>query len=164
MKKILKILFLIWIIVLIYFNFFQKPSRSLCAMGKLPSGLLVSALLLGIFSIGLPFSYILKYVIDQFAKMLFPKSAEKKQSEFFSQIVFVTKTVFYIFVLPLVLGTLVIELFPWLEIIFSKSYLSFLFQVFGLAYLYLAVFGKLNKCFGISIKTEQKTISQKVGQ
>ena len=164
MKKILKILFLIWFVILVYFNFFQKQNKSLCAMGKIPSGLLVSALILGIFWIGLPFSYILKYVIDQFGKMLFSKSVVKKESDFFSQILFVIKVVLYIFVFPIVLGTLIIRLFPWLRIIFSKGYLSFLFQVFGLAYLYLAVFGKLNKCFRISIKTEQKTINQKISQ
>jgi len=159
MKKILKILFLIWFVILVYFNFFLKQNKSWCAMGKIPSGLLVAALILGIFWIGLPFSYILKYVVDNLGKMLFSKSAGKKENDFFSQILFVIKVVLYIFVLPIVLGTLIIKLFPWLRIIFSKDYLSFLFQVFGLAYLYLAVFGKLNKCFRISVRTEQKTIS-----
>lgn len=162
MKKILKILFLIWFVILIYFNFFQKQNKTLCAMGKIPAGLLVVALISGIFWIGLPFSYILKYVIDRFGKILFPKSAEKKGDEFFSQILSVIKVVLYIFVLPMVLGMLVIRFFPWVGIIFSKHYL--LFQVLGLAYLYLAAFGKLNKCFKISIKTEQKTISQNVSK
>jgi len=159
MKKILKILFLIWFVILVYFNFFQKQISSLCAIGKLPSGLLVTAQILGVFWIGLPFSCILKYVIDQFGKMLFSKPAGKKESDFFSQILFIIKVVLYIFVLPIVLGTLIIKFFPWLRIVFSKRYLSFLFQVSGIVYLYLAVFGKLNKWFKISIKAEQKTIS-----
>jgi hypothetical protein len=141
MKKILTIFLLIWLLYLIYLNFFYKGPKMLCEMGMLAASAIVIAFFAGILWVGLPISYFLKYLSSKFFK--FPLT----KNEFLQQFFKVAKPLLFIFFLPFIFSMLIVfKAFPSLQnIIFSKEYLFFAFQFLGLIYIYLGFSGKFNK-------------------
>ena len=141
MKKILKLFIFIWLVYLVYLNFFYKGSKILCAMGLPAASAITIALFAGILWVGLPISYFLKYLFSKFYKSSLTKN--KILQTFFT----IAKPLVFIFLLPLVFGLLIVfKAFPSLgDVIFSNNYLFFATQFLGLLYIYLSFSGKFNK-------------------
>jgi len=141
MKKILKAFLFIWLLYLIYLNFFYKGTKILCAMGLPAASAITIALFAGILWVGLPISYFLKYLLDKFYKSSLTKN--KILQTFFT----IAKPLVFIFLLPLVFGMLIIFKAPPSlgDIIFSNKYLFFAVQFLGLVYIYLSLSAKFNK-------------------
>jgi flagellar biosynthesis protein FlhB len=141
LKLILKIIIFVWLVYLIYLNFFYKGSKILCTMGLPAASAITIALFAGILWVGLPISYFLKYLLDKFYKSSLTKN--KILQIFFT----IAKPLVFIFLLPLVFGVLIVfKALPSLGgIIFSNKYLFFTTQFLGLVYIYLSLSGKFNK-------------------
>jgi len=155
MKKIIIIILLIWLVYLVYLNFFYKGSKMLCAMGLPAASAMVLAFIIGLFWIGLLFSYILKHLFDKIGKLLFSKAKreEKKEDKSLALLFNVFKFVLFIVALPLVFGLLIFfRIVPLNKFFFSKNYLFFILQLLGLIYIYFASLGRFNKFFGVSFK------------
>ncbi len=141
-KLILKIIFFVWLVYLIYLNFFYKGSKILCTMGMPAASAITTAFFVGIFWVGLPISYFLKYLSSKFFK--FPLT----KNEFLQQFFKVFRPLLFIFFLPFIFSMLIVfKAFPFLQnIIFSNENLFFATQLSGLLYIYLGFSGKFNKC------------------
>jgi len=150
MKKILKIFIFVWLLYLIYLNFFYKGPKILCAMGLLPASAIATAFFIGIFWIGLPISYILKYILNKLAIYCSRKKEPKAlgENKTLSLFLNVAKPLIFIFFLPLIFGVFIVfRFFPAKgDIIFSNDNLFFATQLLGLIYIYLGFSGKFNKC------------------
>lgn len=143
MKKILIILLIIWLVYLVYLNFFYKGSRILCTIG-LPAAVVITiTFFLGILWIGLPFSYILKYLFSKLFKF------SVTTNKFLQTFSIVAKPIIFFFLFPFIFSMLIFfKVFESSnDIIFSIDYLFFVVQFSGLIYIYLIFSGKFNKYF-----------------
>lgn len=158
-KSILKILFVILFIWLIYVNYFLIDEYNI------PSSILLGALtgisfLCSFCWIGLPFSYITKRFLNKLGKLFMSKLSEKtrlqiKAFDFISgPFDKMLSEPFYLLVLPLAFGGIilfqvVLNFFPITgDILFSRN-IFFIIQFLGLLYFYCGLSGKFDKYFDL---------------
>lgn len=141
MKKILIAFIFIWLVYLVYLNFFYKGTKILCAMGLLAATAITIAFFAGIFWVGLPISYLIKWL---FYKLFKPTASKNQILMVFSSVI---KPLLFIFFFPLLFGTLILfKVFPSFTNIGFSNKFFFAFQFLGLLYIYFSLSGKFNKC------------------